>query len=48
MKRLGVGIVGAGFVTNTFHINSWTGIRHADIVGVCDLEEDRAKRSAGL
>ena len=33
-KRLGVGIVGAGFV-GTFHIKSWVNIRHADILGVC-------------
>ncbi|KXA90809.1 hypothetical protein AKJ57_03585 [candidate division MSBL1 archaeon SCGC-AAA259A05] len=46
MDRLGVGFVGAGFVTNTFHIPGWTGVRHADINGICDLDEERAKRSA--
>lgn len=48
MKRLGVGFVGAGFVTNTFHVNAWTGIRHTDITGVCDLDEKRAKATAEL
>jgi predicted dehydrogenase len=48
MERLGVGFVGAGFVTNTFHVNAWTGIRHADITGVCDLDEKRAKATAEL
>lgn len=48
MKRLGVGVVGAGFVANTFHIRGWTGVRNADITGICDLNEGRAKVAAGL
>jgi len=48
MKRLGVGFIGAGFVTNTFHVNAWRGVRYADITGICDLNEDRAKTTAGL
>ncbi len=48
MESLGVGFVGSGFVTNTFHINAWAGIRHTDITGICDLNEDRAKATAGL
>ena len=47
-EKIGVGFVGAGFVTNTFHVNAWTGIRHADITGICDLIEDKAKATAGL
>ena len=48
MERLGVGFIGAGFVTKTFHVNAWTGVRHSDITGVCDISEDRAKATAGL
>lgn len=46
MDRLGVGIVGAGFVVNTFHIPSWTNVRYADIEGICDVSEENAKKSA--
>ena len=48
MERLGVGFLGTGFVINTFHANAWRGVRNADITGVCDLNEDRAKATAGL
>jgi predicted dehydrogenase len=46
MKRLGVGIVGAGFVTTTFHVQGWTNVRHADIVAICDLDKEKAERTA--
>lgn len=46
LDRLGVGFVGAGFVAHTFHIQGWTGVRHADINGICDLDQERAERSA--
>jgi predicted dehydrogenase len=46
--RLGIGIIGAGFVTNAFHVNAWRGIRHADIVGICDHHENNAKATAAL
>lgn len=48
MGRLGVGFVGTGFVTSVFHINAWKGIRNSDIVGICDINEERAKAAAGL
>ena len=48
MKRLGVGFVGAGWVTNTFHVNAWTGVRAADITGICDTNKDRAEATAAL
>jgi predicted dehydrogenase len=44
-NRLGVGIIGAGFMAN-FHIRSWQGVREADIVGIVDLNESRAKAAA--
>ncbi|MFC1614438.1 Gfo/Idh/MocA family protein [Gemmatimonadota bacterium] len=43
--RLGVGIIGAGFMAN-FHIRSWQGVREADIVGIVDLNESRARAAA--
>jgi len=44
-KRLGVGIIGAGFVGN-FHIRSWVGVRHADITGVCSRTLEKAEAAA--
>lgn len=46
MDRLGVGIVGAGFVVNTFHVPGWTNVRYADIEGICDIKEENAERTA--
>jgi predicted dehydrogenase len=36
-KRLGVGIIGAGFNAR-FHVRSWVGVRGADILGVASLK----------
>lgn len=46
MERLGVGFVGTGFVTNTFHLDGWQGVRLADVNGICDIDEDKAKGAA--
>jgi len=46
-KRLGVGFVGGGFITG-FHIKSWQGVRHADILGVMDTVKENAEASAEL
>lgn len=35
-KKLGVGFIGSGFVTR-FHIQSWAGVRDADVLGVYSL-----------
>jgi predicted dehydrogenase len=42
-KRLGVGFIGAGFITQ-FHIRSWEGVRDADIMGIYapEMAEDAA------
>ena len=48
MEKLGVGIIGAGFITNTFHVNAWTGVRNADITGICSQRIEKAKATAGL
>jgi predicted dehydrogenase len=47
MKRIGVGIVGAGFVAK-FHIRSWVGVRDADVVAVASKRKERAEAAAGL
>ncbi len=44
-SRLGVGFVGAGFITN-FHIRSWQGVREADILGIYSRTEARAQVAA--
>jgi predicted dehydrogenase len=44
-KRLGVGIIGAGF-NGTFHIKSFVGVRHADILGVCSRTIEKAQIAA--
>ena len=46
-KRLGVGIVGAGFVAR-FHIRSWIGVRDADILGIVSRREQSAGEAAAL
>ena len=43
--RLGVGFVGAGFITN-FHIRSWQGVRDADIRGIVSRTEAHAGAAA--
>ena len=43
--KLGVGLIGAGFMAN-FHIQSWQGVRGADIVGLVGRTESRAKAAA--
>jgi len=44
-KRLGIGIIGAGFVAN-FHIRSWVGVRDADIMGIVSLSEEESSKAA--
>ena len=46
-KRLGVGIIGAGF-NGTFHVRAWTGVRDADIVGIVDPATATAEEVAAL
>jgi predicted dehydrogenase len=48
-KRLGVGFVGAGFITQ-FHIRSWVGVRDADVLGICapEMAEDAAALAGKL
>lgn len=46
-KRLGVGIVGAGFVAN-FHIRSWVGVRDADILGIVSRHRQTAEQAASI
>ena len=45
MKRLGIGFVGAGFITN-FHIRSMIGVRNADVLGVASRTMDKAQQAA--
>ena len=45
--RLGVGFVGAGFVTG-FHIRSWVGVRDADVLGVASRTRASAEGAARL
>ena len=46
-KRLGVGFVGSGFNAQ-FHIQSWAGVRDADILGVWSPTADNAAATAAL
>jgi len=46
-KTLGVGFVGGGFITR-FHIRAWAGVRDADILGIVDPDDGRARESAAL
>jgi predicted dehydrogenase len=44
-KRLGIGVVGAGFV-GTFHIKSFISVRDADILGVTSRTMEKAEKAA--
>jgi len=46
-KRLGVGFIGAGFITK-FHIRSWLGVRNADVNGVIAKPVEAAGDAAAL
>jgi predicted dehydrogenase len=46
-KYLGIGMIGGGFIAR-FHIRSWVGIRDADILGVFDPDEKRAKEACAM
>lgn len=46
-KRLGVGIIGGGFVAK-FHIRSWVGVRDADILGIVDINKETARTVVAL
>jgi predicted dehydrogenase len=46
-KRLGVGILGGGFI-GRFHIRSWVGVRDADVLGVVSRKEKTAEEAAAL
>jgi predicted dehydrogenase len=46
-KRLGVGIVGGGFISR-FHIRSWEGVRDADVLGIMDPRQEVAGEAAAL
>jgi predicted dehydrogenase len=46
-RRLGVGFVGSGFVTR-FHIQSWVGVRDADVLGVYSPNHEHAEAAANF
>ena len=46
-KRLGIGVIGAGFVAN-FHIRSWVGVRDADILGIVSKDKTESEQAAKL
>src|SRR5262249_40720269 len=46
-KRLGVGFIGSGFITR-FHIQSWIGVRDADVRGIWSPNRRHADEAAAL
>ena len=46
-SRLGVGFIGSGFVTK-FHLQSWQGVRDADVLGVYSPNAEHAAATASL
>jgi len=46
-KRLGIGFIGSGFITR-FHIQSFLGIRDADVLGVWSPNHSHAEQAAQL
>ena len=47
VKRLGIGFIGGGFITK-FHIESFVGVRNADILGVMSRTKSSAEESAAM
>jgi predicted dehydrogenase len=45
-KRLGVGVIGAGRWANLAHLPGWARDGRCQIVGICDLDQDRASAAA--
>ncbi len=45
--RLGVGFIGSGFVTR-FHIQSWVGVRDADVLGIYSPNHGHAEATANF
>ena len=45
--KLGVGFIGSGFITR-FHMQSWIGVRDADVRGVWSPNRGRAEEAAAL
>ncbi len=45
--KLGIGLIGGGFISR-FHIRSWVGVRDADILGIVDPDEKRAREACAL
>ncbi len=46
-QRLGVGFIGSGFITR-FHLQSWLGVRDADVLGIWSPNRSRAGETAAL
>ena len=46
-RKLGVGFIGSGFVTR-FHIQSWAGVRDADVLGVYSPNHEHAEATASF
>ncbi|HEY3130130.1 MAG TPA: Gfo/Idh/MocA family oxidoreductase [Acidobacteriota bacterium] len=46
-NRLGIGFIGSGFITR-FHIQSWVGVRDADVRGVWSPNSNHAEAAAKL
>ncbi len=46
-QRLGVGFIGSGFITR-FHLQSWVGVRDADVRGIWSPNAERAGEAAAL
>jgi predicted dehydrogenase len=45
--RLGVGFIGSGFNAR-FHLQAWSGVRDADVLGVWSPKRERAESAAAL
>ncbi|MGH9882937.1 MAG: Gfo/Idh/MocA family protein, partial [Pyrinomonadaceae bacterium] len=46
-SRFGIGFIGSGFVTR-FHLQSWRGVRDADVLGVYSPNREHAEATAAF
>lgn len=47
MDKIKIGVVGAGHLGN-YHLQKYQGLPLVEIVGVCDMDKDKAEKAAGL
>lgn len=48
MKRVRIGIIGAGKIAERLHLPGYKGVVDAEVVAICDIKKNKAERLAGM